>query len=130
MAETNGFSEITVRGQKYPLLFGFAAAQEMATRSMKNLSDNSVKNLTDLIYSGMLNEAISSDIPLPTYSEAYQITELFALENNAKEQEKKIWEVFLQSRWGQDYAKAIEKAKKKIPKVMSEIAKSAQTGKK
>lgn len=124
MAETNGIAEITVGGEKIPLLFGRAAAQEMSNRSIENLSGNEIKLLTDLVYSGMLNHAIANDFPFPKYNETYSLVERFADEENAFEQQESIWETFQASRWGSEWAKAIEGAKKKVEELQKAIEQS------
>lgn len=114
MAETNGVAQIKVGGKTTPLLFGRAAAQEMSNRTIDKLSGNSVKLLVDLVYSGMLNHAIKNDFPFPLYSEVYDLIEEFEDEEDAVEQEELLWETFQASRWGSEWAKVIEEAKKKV----------------
>lgn len=118
MAETNGRAQITVEGVIHPLLFGRAAVQEMSNRSIANPSANGVKLLVDLVYSGMLNDAIFTDLPYPVYSDVYLLVEKFADEEDAQEQEKLLWESFEASRFGAEWVKNIQEAKKKIAEIM------------
>lgn len=121
MAETNGISEIRIAGKVYPLLFGRAAAQEMATRSIENLTGNPVKLFLDLIYSGMMNNAIKEETKFPQFSEVYELLELFPDEEDATEQQAQIWECFQSSRFGAEWAQKIEESKKKVEEILNEI---------
>lgn len=116
MAETNGMAEITVAGVKYPLLFARLAVQEMTTRSLTNPSGNPVLLLINLIHSGLLNHAVFTDSVHPLYPETYLLVDMFAEEEDAKEQEQKLWNIFESSRWGADWVAKLEEAKKKMDK--------------
>lgn len=114
MSETNGIAQIKVGGEIYPLLFGRAAVQEMSDRSVNNLSSNGVKLLVDLVFSGMMNHNIKFDLPRVEYSDVYELVENFADEEDAKEQEKKLWEIFEASRWGSQWVNELNEIKKKV----------------
>lgn len=114
MAETNGIAQIKVGGETYPLLFGRAAVQEMSDRSVNNLSSNGVKLLADLVFSGIMNHNIKFDLPRVEYSDVYELVENFADEEDAKEQEKKLWEIFEASRWGSQWVNELNEIKKKV----------------
>lgn len=112
----NGITEITVGGEKYPLLYGRAAAEEIAIRIGRSFTANSFKNNLDLIYAGLLNHAIKHDNPIPEYEEVYSLVEAFHDEEDAKEQIEKISGVYAESKWGRDFLSALEEAKKKVEK--------------
>lgn len=122
MAETNGIAQIKVGGEIYPLLFGRAAVQEMSDRSVNNLSSNGVKLLVDLVFSGMMNHNIKFDLPRVEYSEVYELVENFADEEDAKEQEKKLWEIFEASRWGSQWVNELNEIKKKVQKMTKSLS--------
>lgn len=110
----NGITEITVGGVKYPLLFGRAAAEEMNTRLFSELTPNDFKVTNDLIYSGMMNYAISRDLPIPRYSDVFTISELLYDEDDGSEQYQNLWKVFQESKWGKIIDDKVKEAKKKI----------------
>ena len=122
MAETNGFCEIKVgKGESertYPLLFGLAATREMARRTVEGMTANEIKVLTDLVYSGSMNHAIASDLPFPSYSEVYGIVEEFQEREDATEQFDRIWETFNASKFGSQWIKTVDEAKKKAMELM------------
>lgn len=121
MAETNGIAQIKVGGEIHSLLFGRAAVQEMSNRSIKNLTDNSAKLLTDLVFSGIMNHNIKYDLPRVEYSDVYDLVENFADEEDAKEQEKKLWETFEASRWGSQWVDELNEIKKKVQKMTKSL---------
>lgn len=121
MAETNGIAEIRVNGNVHQLLFGRAAVQEMSDRSITNLSSNGTKLLTDLIYSGLMNHNIKFDLPRVEYSDVYDLVEQFADEEDASDQEKKLWETFEASRWGSQWVDELNKIKKKVETMTENI---------
>lgn len=128
MATTNGMTKITVGGKEYPLRFGRAAVEEMSRRSAENLSANRVKMFTDLVFSGMMNNAIANDLPFPSYPEAYEMVEEFQDEPDASEQQNEIWGVFEQSRWGAEWLTKLEEVKKKVDQAVTN-AEAESTGK-
>lgn len=119
--ETNGITKIIVGGKEYPLLFGRAAVEEMSRRSSEKLSNNGVKLLTDLVYSGLLNRAIKDDSEFPSYSDVYDLVEDFQLEEDSSEQYEKIWKIFESSRWGSQWLEKLNEIKKKVDLAMEEL---------
>lgn len=111
-------SEITIGGVKYPLLFGVAAAREMSMRTSENISGNDVKLTQDLLYAGRMNHAIANDLPIPSYTEAYQIVEILYEEEDGQEKQTKIWAEFEESKAGRDWLAKIEESKKKIQEIL------------
>lgn len=124
MATTNGKTIITVGGKEYLLHFGRAAVEEMSHRAADRLTPNRIKMFTDLIYSGMMNSAIATDTPFPSYPEVYELIEDFQDEEDASEQQTKIWNVFEQSRWGAEWIKKLEETKKKVDLAVMEMEKA------
>lgn len=122
MAETNGVAEIRVGGITYPLLFGRAAAQEMSDRTLSNLSGNPVKLLTDLVYSGMMNNAILNSQKFPSQTEVYLLVEDFSDEKDMLEQEKALWDTFEASKWGSKWNEEIAEVKKKATELLATLS--------
>lgn len=124
MAETNGICEIKVGSgadeRTYPLLFGLAAVREMARRTIEGFTANEIKLVTDLVYSGSMNYAISKDLPFPTYGEVYALVEEFQAREDATEQFDYMWETFNASKFGAKWVAQVEEAKKKAAELMAE----------
>lgn len=124
MAETNGRYDLVVgtgeNARTYPLLFGMAAVREMARRTMDGFTANEIKLVTDLIYSGSLNYAISQDLPFPTYGEIYSLVEEFQEQEDATQQFDRMWEVFNTSKFGAKWIETVEEAKKKAMELLAE----------
>lgn len=125
---TNGVAVLRVGGNEYPLLFGRASVEEMARRFTENISGNGFRLFLDLVYSGMLNQAIRDDMPYPDRTELHDLVEQFYDEPDSKEQHSKIWETFEKSRWGSEFAEKMEVLKKKAEKVVKEMESQNKIG--
>lgn len=121
---TNGLITINVGGEKYPLRFGRASVEEMSKRVIENTTANNVKMFADLIYSGMMNEAIFKDIPFPAWGDVYEIVELFQEEEDSAEQYEAIWQCFQQSRWGSKWFDELNNIKKKVDLEIKKMSKT------
>lgn len=122
MAESNGRCEIKVgegaEERTFPLLFGLAAVREMARRTVEGFTANEIKVLTDLVYAGRMNAAIADDLPFPSYGECYALIEEFQSRADATEQFDRVWEVFNTSKFGAEWLKTVDEAKKKAIELM------------
>lgn len=116
-------SEVRIGGETYPLLFGRQSAEEMGRRTSDSFSPNGFKLFCDLVYSGWCNHATANDYPFPTYQSVYELVEAFYDEDDSKEQQETIWDVFYKSKWGAEYLKKIQDAEKKSLEMIAELDK-------
>ena len=112
-AEHNGLVEITVKGKKHLLRFSYPACMDFEIRVFKNPSSNNGKMFIDLIYSGMLGDALRNEKPEPAYPEVYDLADKLTEEDNFQEQQAKVWEAYNQSKWGKEWMAKIEAFNKK-----------------
>lgn len=118
---TNGICHIRVKEVKYPLYFGMLAIEELVNRLDRSDSDNHVKILTDMVFSGMCNHAYRQDLEFPKYSEVCDLIEDFFDEEDSSEQYVAIDLCFKESKHGSRWVEKLEELKKKI-ETMTEIA--------
>lgn len=114
-------SEIKIGGVTYPLRFGVASASEMSMRTAENISGNDFKLTQDLIYAGRMNHAIANDLPIPSYSEAYEITEDLYEDEEGQEKQTKMWAEFEESKAGRSWLEKIAESKKKIQEILQTV---------
>lgn len=109
----NGVAEITVGGKIIKLRFGMVASEEFSKRIFNYQTENASKLSVDLVYSGMLNHAVANSLPIPDYSEVYDLCEEFNGQQDVKEQMEKVWAVFSESKHGSKWLDMVNAQKKK-----------------
>jgi hypothetical protein len=113
----NGIAVIKANGDEHTLRFGMVAVAEFERRMFTNPTASSAKILIDLIYAGMYGEAMRSEKPAPTYTEAYDIHESIAedAEDYAKQMER-VWTALRESKHGLAYLNSVEAISEAIDK--------------
>lgn len=106
----NGLVKVTAEGKEYTLRFSMHGCHEFERRLYTNPSDDKVKALTDMIYGGLYGEAMRNEQPAPPYSDAADLLEAIANEDNYVEQSLSIQKVYEESKFGKE---AIERWKEK-----------------
>lgn len=115
--------DISVKGQKYTLIFGRPAAEEITRRLLneKRLSGTNFNVLHVLIYSGLLNNAIYQDEDYPIWAEVYELSEDFHDEPDSMEQYNALYDVFENSRWGREVIDSLDKSQIKIQELIDKL---------
>lgn len=118
----NGIVEVNAGGKKTVLRFGYIACMEFEKLIFKNATQNSAKVFTDLIYSGLLCEAVRNEKAIPDYGVAYDLLEVLTSEEDYNEQTLKIWNTYNESKWGQDFQKRLNELNTKKKEDSEEVS--------
>lgn len=111
----NGVVDLKAGGETYRLRFGYVACMEFEKLIFKNATQNSAKIFTDLIFSGLMCEAVRNEQPIPEYGAAYDLLEILTSEEDYSEQTLKVWNTYHESKWGKEFqARLNELTKKKV----------------
>lgn len=94
----NGRYILHIKGVQYPFYFNVPACEEFTKRLNVNKGDNSFKTIVDLVYCGISGYAISSNLPHPTYGDAYAIVSEIYLLPDRDDIIKSITDVFSDSK--------------------------------
>lgn len=111
----NGIVEVKAEGKIYKLRFGYTACMEFERRLFKNATQNSAKIFTDLLFSGLMCEAVRNEKEIPEYGTAYDLLEVLSQEADYSEQTLKVWNTYHESKWGKEFQDRLsELTKKKV----------------
>lgn len=116
---TNGVYEITnSKGKVTQITLGYNAAMEFEKRYFAHIIANDSPNqaimLTDLVYAGMYCNSMKNGSKVQPYGIAYDLVEDIASMENFATVSSEIWATYYESKWGQDFEKRVNDAKKKM----------------
>jgi len=112
----NGLVELFDGENKHVLRFGYPACMEFEVRCFpkdRKISPNLGKINVDLIYSGLLGEAVRNDKPIPEYGVAYDLHDAVAEQSDYSDQIQRVWDTYHASKWGADFKARMEEFSKK-----------------
>lgn len=119
----NGLTEITVGGEKYPLLFGIKAIRYIEESLMENFFEDAFEVNKAMIFGGLLNYAsyVNKPVPKDFPQFVYNLVERWHDEPDVREQAEHIGKVFAESKFGGKLIENLEEKKKIVEAQIAEL---------
>ena len=100
----NGVVEITIKDQIYTLRFNVHGAMAFESKMKKSVMDyttteGQIKLAADLLYSGMLGQAIRDEKPIPNWGESMDLFDVFSNQDDFGDQFKKMFDTYTATEW-------------------------------